>query len=64
MFDQFSSNKNSDRAFLEGRVAEAKSINKSLHFLEQVVIAIQTQQHRENGFVPFRNSLMTFLLKE
>ncbi|CAD7924156.1 unnamed protein product [Amoebophrya sp. A120] len=43
-----------------GRLTEAKSINKSLHFLEQVVIAMQN----ESGFVPFRNSLMTFLLKE
>ncbi|CAD7934681.1 unnamed protein product [Amoebophrya sp. A25] len=44
------------------RKSEARAINKSLHFLEQVVIAIQQRSGR--AFVPFRNSLMTFLLKD
>eukprot|EP00392_Amoebophrya_sp_AT5.2_P012062 g12156.t1 len=43
-----------------GRLSEAKSINKSLHFLEQVVLGMQKHQ----SFLPFRNSLMTFLLRE
>lgn len=39
---------------------EAKYINLSLHFLEQVIIALQERAK----FVPYRNSMMTSVLRE
>lgn len=42
-------------------LTEAKSINKSLSFLEQCVVALSNKQ-REH--VPFRSSLLTHLLKD
>lgn len=49
---------------------EAKSINLSLHFLEQVIVYLreQAQQHRptnsKNPFIPYRNSTLTNMLRD
>lgn len=43
---------------------EAKYINSSLHFLEMVIISLQKKSKRENTHVPYRNSLMTQILKD
>jgi len=46
---------------IEGKVLnEAKYINVSLHFLEQVIVALQ-EKHK---FVPYRNSMMTSCLRD
>ena len=45
---------------IEGTVLrEARYINLSLHYLEQVIIALQ-----EKKFVPYRNSMMTSVLRD
>ena len=41
-------------------LSEAKYINKSLHFLERVIAALVNN----NGHIPYRNSLLTSVLKE
>jgi len=44
---------------------EAKYINVSLHFLEQVIVALQERADgNEHVHVPYRNSLMTTLLRD
>ena len=45
---------------------EAKYINVSLHFLEQVIVALQERSETgdESIHVPYRNSLMTMLLRD
>jgi kinesin family protein 6/9 len=44
---------------------EAKYINVSLHFLEQVIVALQERADgNENIHVPYRNSLMTTMLRD
>ena len=46
---------------IEGTVLrEARYINLSLHFLEQVIISLQ-ERHK---FVPYRNSMMTSVLRD
>lgn len=46
---------------IEGKMLnEAKYINVSLHFLEQVIVALQEKQK----FVPYRNSMMTQCLRD
>mmetsp|Transcript_14140 Transcript_14140/g.47146 ORF Transcript_14140/g.47146 Transcript_14140/m.47146 type:complete len:765 (+) Transcript_14140:51-2345(+) len=46
---------------IEGKVlSEAKYINLSLHFLEQVIVALQEKQK----FIPYRNSMMTSVLRD
>ena len=45
---------------IEGTVLrEARYINLSLHYLEQVIVALQ-----EKKFVPYRNSMMTSVLRD
>jgi len=45
---------------IEGTVfREARYINLSLHYLEQVIIALQEKKH-----VPYRNSMMTSVLRD
>ncbi|XP_044749830.1 kinesin-like protein KIF6 [Coccinella septempunctata] len=39
---------------------EAKNINLSLHYLEQVILALSTSKKH----IPFRNSMLTYLLKD
>jgi len=48
-----------DASFL----TEAKSINRSLHYLEQVIICQNKKNAGEKIHVPYRNSLMTKVLK-
>lgn len=44
---------------------EACSINLSLHYLEQVIVCLQERAKGNKGvFVPYRNSLMTMMLKD
>lgn len=43
---------------------EACAINLSLHYLEHVIVCLQRKMRGENVFVPFRNSLMTMVLKD
>ena len=44
---------------------EAKYINVSLHFLEQVIVALQERADgNDTVHVPYRNSLMTMLLRD
>lgn len=46
------------------RLQEACSINLSLHYLEHVIICLQKKMKGENVFIPYRNSLMTMMLKD
>jgi kinesin family protein 6/9 len=58
----------------KGMIKEAKSINLSLHFLEQVIISLrdqtlQTQLKDKTGrptrsFIPYRNSVLTNMLRD
>ena len=50
---------------------EGKSINLSLHYLEQVIIALQQKQRSHSkgkgansGYVPYRNSVLTSVLRD
>lgn len=43
---------------------EALHINKSLHFLEMVIVALQDARKGGKGFVPYRNSMMTSVLRD
>lgn len=43
---------------------EACAINLSLHHLEHVIVCLQRKIRGEAVFVPFRNSLMTMVLKD
>ena len=42
-------------------LAEAKYINLSLHFLEQVIVALS---ERSRSHIPYRNSMMTSVLRD
>ncbi len=44
------------------QLSEAKHINLSLHYLESVIIALQKNGNRQH--VPYRNSLLTKLLRD
>jgi len=43
---------------------EARFINLSLHYLEHVIICLNKKMKGENVHVPYRNSLMTMILKD
>eukprot|EP01135_Chromosphaera_perkinsii_P002730 Nk52_evm98s226 gene=Nk52_evmTU98s226 len=43
---------------------EAKYINLSLHYLEQVIIALQEKSEGKRSHVPYRNSMMTSVLRD
>eukprot|EP00842_Homolaphlyctis_polyrhiza_P004252 jgi/Hompol1/4828/HPOL_003988-RA len=43
---------------------EAKYINLSLHYLEQVIIALHEQSLGKRSHVPYRNSMMTSVLRD
>ena len=43
---------------------EARYINVSLHFLEQVIVCLQKKSQGEQTFVPYRNSFMTLILRD
>ena len=43
---------------------EAKYINSSLHFLEMVIVALHERSKKGRGHVPYRNSMMTSVLRD
>lgn len=43
---------------------EACGINLALHFLQQVILALQQQSAGKQMYVPYRNSMMTMVLKD
>jgi kinesin family protein 6/9 len=43
---------------------EAKYINLSLHYLEQVIIALHEQSLGKRSHIPYRNSMMTTVLRD
>ncbi len=46
-------------------LTEAKSINLSLTYLEQVIVALnQKSKNKTKQHIPYRNSLLTTLLKD
>ncbi|RNF03423.1 putative kinesin [Trypanosoma rangeli] len=45
-------------------LTEAKHINLSLHYLEQVIMALSEQASGRREHVPFRNSFMTMVLRD
>jgi hypothetical protein len=51
-------------------IKEAKSINLSLHFLEQVIVCLREQALQskaitvKNPFIPYRNSVLTNMLRD
>lgn len=50
---------------LDGTQAtETKHINLSLTYLEQVIVALKNNKGKKTKFVPYRNSLMTTILKD
>lgn len=44
--------------------AEGKNINLSLHFLEQVIVALNEKSAGERSHVPYRNSALTSVLRD
>ncbi|CAK0865132.1 unnamed protein product [Prorocentrum cordatum] len=49
----------------EGKLAtEAKQINLSLHYLEQVIVALHDRAQGRATHVPYRNSMMTSVLRD
>jgi len=54
--------RNADRSMISR--TEAKYINKSLTFLEQVIISLYDQSQGQRVHVPYRNSLMTSILRD
>ena len=45
-------------------LSEAKYINLSLHFLEHVIVALSEQSQGRRDHVPYRNSMMTMVLRD
>ena len=45
-------------------LTEAKSINLSLTYLEQVIVALNQKTKSKSKHIPYRNSLLTTLLKD
>jgi kinesin family member 6/9 len=43
---------------------EAQHINLSLHYLEQVIIALHEQSSSKRTHIPYRNSMMTSVLRD
>ncbi|CEL93301.1 unnamed protein product [Vitrella brassicaformis CCMP3155] len=43
---------------------EAKYINLSLHFLEQVIVALQDKAKGSRSHIPYRNSMLTSILRD
>ncbi|KAJ1428882.1 P-loop containing nucleoside triphosphate hydrolase protein [Ochromonadaceae sp. CCMP2298] len=52
----------------KGMIKEAKAINLSLHFLEQVIISLRDQTVKKSksnhSFIPYRNSVLTNMLRD
>eukprot|EP01066_Platyproteum_vivax_P014753 Platyproteum_vivax@DN6596_c0_g2_i1.p1 len=45
-------------------LSEAKYINLSLHYLEQVIVALHEKAQGVRNHIPYRNSLMTSILRD
>jgi kinesin family protein 6/9 len=43
---------------------EARAINLSLHYLEQVIVALDEKAQGKREHIPYRNSIMTCLLRD
>jgi kinesin family protein 6/9 len=43
---------------------EAKYINLSLHYLEHVIVALHEKATKGRNHVPYRNSMMTSILRD
>lgn len=43
---------------------EAKFINLSLHYLEQVIVALHEKSLGRRSHIPYRNSMMTSVLRD
>ena len=43
---------------------EAININLALHYLEHCIVCLQKKSQGENIHVPYRNSLMTLVLRD
>jgi kinesin family protein 6/9 len=43
---------------------EAKYINLSLHYLEQVIVALHESSNGRRSHIPYRNSMMTTVLRD
>ena len=58
----------SERAWKSGLsdqvLSESKYINRSLHYLEQVIAALRAKEGKKSIHVPYRNSLLTSVLKD
>ncbi|CAG9317648.1 unnamed protein product [Blepharisma stoltei] len=53
------------KSHIEGKILEeAKHINLSLTYLEQVIIALHDRQKDTRTHIPYRNSLMTTILRD
>lgn len=53
------------RTKIDGAILkEAKYINLSLHYLEQVIIALHEKAQGRRTHVPYRNSMMTSILRD
>jgi kinesin family protein 6/9 len=49
---------------LKSLFSESKNINLSLHYLEQVIVALQEKSAGARSHVPYRNSLLTWILRD
>ena len=50
---------------VDGKILrEAKYINLSLHYLEQVIIALHEKSLGKRAHIPYRNSMMTSVLRD
>ena len=45
-------------------LTESKHINVSLHYLEQVIVALSEREHGMRSHIPYRNSMMTTILRD
>jgi kinesin family member 6/9 len=53
------------RTHVEGKIlAESRSINQSLHFLEQVIVALYEKSKGIRNHIPYRNSVLTSILRD
>ena len=61
LFSQFSSERVSKSNVNGLLLTEAKYINLSLHYLEQVIVALS---EKNRSHIPYRNSMMTSVLRD
>jgi kinesin family protein 6/9 len=44
--------------------SESRSINLSLHYLEQVIVALNEKVRNQRTHIPYRNSVLTWILRD